>query len=244
MMRQKGFTLIEMMVALVIGLLLIAGTLSVFLGTKQSYRMTNGLTVMQATGRATLSLLGRDIMMAGFPQSEGIDTFVSGAGLTVDGGGNNSDRFTVQYRSTRDCLNTAGGTPVYTDGEQYAKNRYYIQNGDLWCDALAEDDSVVASGLLVEGIENLQILYGEDNVGGDDVTNATRYVTAGNVTDWDNVVSAKIGFVVNSQGNIAKTDDDSTFSLVGQAATDPAADRMRRRAYTTTVVIRNRMQES
>jgi len=243
-MRQKGFTLVEMMIAIVIGMLLIAGTLSVFLSTKQGYRMVTGMSLMQATGRATLDLLGRDIMMAGFPQSRGIQPFISGAGLTQDGGGNNSDMFTVHYQSTTDCLNTAGGTPVYADGQRYARNRYYIQGGDLMCDALAEDNSVLNTGVMVDGIENMQVLYGEDNDAADGITNATRYVTAGNVTNWDNVVSVKIGFIANSQNVIATSDDTATFSLVGQTATAATADRLRRRAYSSTVVIRNRMQES
>lgn len=243
-MRQKGFTIVEMMVAIVIGMFLVAGTLSVFLSTKQGYRMVTGMSLMQATGRATLDLLARDIMMAGFPQSFGIETFVPGAGLTQDGGGNNSDMFTVRYQSTTDCLNTAGGTPVYGDGQRYAKNRYFIQNGDLRCQALAEDNSVLNTGVMVNGIENMQVLFGEDNNAADGVTNATRYVTAGNVTDWNNVVSVKVGFLVNSQNNMATTNDTATFSIIGQTATAASADRMRRRAYSTTVVIRNRIQQS
>lgn len=240
-MRQKGFTLVEMMIAIVIGLLLIAGTLSVFLSTKQGYRMVSGLSLMQSTGRATLDLLVGDIMMAGFPQSSGIETFVSGAGFTQDGGGSNSDMFTVRFQSTTDCLNTAGGTPVYADGQQYAKNKYFIQNGNLMCAALAENNSVLNTGVVVSGIENMQVLYGEDNDPADSVTNATRYVTAGNVADWNNVVSVKIGFIANSQGNIATSDDTASFSLLGQTATAASSDRLRRRAYSTTVVIRNRM---
>lgn len=242
-MRQKGFTLVEMMIAIVIGLLLIAGTMGVFLTTKQGYRMTNGLSLMQSTGRATLDLLTHDIMMAGYPESSGIETFVTGAGFTQDGGGNASDMFTVRYQTKTDCLDTPGGTPVYADGNQYAKNRYFIKNGDLMCESLKEDNTVFAAAqVIVPGIENMQVLYGEDNNAADGITNATRYVTAGNVIDWNNVVSVKIGFVVDSQGVIATTDDTATFSLLGQTATAAANDRMRRRAYSTTAVIRNRME--
>ena len=206
--------------------------------------MTTGLSLMQSTGRATLDLLSRDIMMAGFPQSSGIETFIPGAGFTQDGGGNNSDMFTVRYQSTTDCLNSAAGTPVYADGNQYAKNRYFVQNGNLMCQTLAEDNSLLQTGIMVAGIENLQILYGEDNDATDGTTNATRYVTAGNVTNWNNVVSVKIGFIVNSQGVIATSDDTATYTLIGQTATAAGGDHWRRRAYSTTAVIRNRMQES
>jgi type IV pilus assembly protein PilW len=240
MMRQDGFTLVEMMIAILIGLLLIAAMLSLFLSTKQGYRMANGMSVMQATGRATLDLLSREVMISGFPQVSLADTFVPA--LTIDGGGAASDTFTVHYRSPTDCRGNVPA-PVYPDGEQYARNQYYVQNGNLMCQARAEDNSALGGAVtLVEGIENLQILYGEDTDTTDGVTNARRYVTAGNVVNWANVVSARIGIVVNSQQNIATSGDTATFSLIGQTAIAASGDRQRRRAYSTTVVIRNRMQ--
>lgn len=238
-MRQKGFTLVELMIAVVLGLLVIAGGVSMYLGSKQGYRLANGLSLMQATGRATLDLLAREIMISGYPQEDAIDSFVPA--YSADGGGSVSDTFTVHYRSTTDCLGNV--TPVYANGEQYARNQYFVQNDNLVCQPRAEDGSASGSAdTVVAGIENLQILFGEDTVTADGVTNATRYVSAGNVTNWDNVVSARIGIVVNSGEAIATSNDTSTFSLIGQPAIAAAGDRLRRRAYSTTVVIRNRMQ--
>jgi type IV pilus assembly protein PilW len=238
-MREKGFTLIELMIAVVLGLLLIAGTMTVFVSTKQGYRLENGLSLMQATGRATLDLLAKEVTMAGFPQENNIETFIPA--MTTDGGGSSSDQFAIRYQSDTDCLN---GTPtVYADGKRYAKNMYFIQNNALVCRTLAEDDSTIAEAVVVQGVENMQLLYGEDNID-DSVTNATRYVTAGNVIDWDNVVSVRIGIIVNSQSVVATSNDDVTYTLFGQTPIAAGADRMRRRAYTTTAVIRNRMQNS
>jgi len=237
-MREKGFTLIELMIALVLGLILIAGALTVFVSTKQGYRLEQGMTLMQSTGRATLDFLSREISMAGFPQSSAIESFVPGE--TSDGGGSNSDQFTVRYRSNTDCLNAA--TPVYADGERYARNRYFIQNGALRCRTLAEDGSTLDEAAIVQGVENMQLLYGEDTNAIDGETNATKYVTAGNVTNWNMVVSVRIGLLVSSQDVIATTDDTVSYELLGQTTVAAANDKMRRRAYSSTVVIRNRMQ--
>jgi type IV pilus assembly protein PilW len=246
-MQEKGFTLIELMIAIVLGLLLIAGVMTVFVSTKQGYRLENGLSLMQSTGRATLDLLSREIMMAGYPQSQNIESFIPA--MTKDGGGSDSDQFAVRYQSDTDCLN--GTPPVYADGKRYAKNMYFIQNNALVCRTLAEDDSTIAEAAIVQGVENMQLLYGEDTTPGDDVTNATRYVTAcpesgtcsdDNVANWDNVVSVRIGIVVNSQSSIATTNDNVAYTLFRQPTIAAGADRMRRRAYTTTAVIRNRMQ--
>jgi type IV pilus assembly protein PilW len=239
-MKQKGFTLVELMIAIVLGLLLMAGAVSIFMSTKQGYRLESGLSLMQATGRGTMDLLAREVMMAGFPQVREIETFIPA--MTTDGGGSSSDQFAVRYQSDTDCLN--GATPVYADGERYAKNMYFIDvDNNLRCRTLAEDDSTILEAVVVQGVENLQLLYGEDNIAADSVVNATRYVTAGNVTDWDNVVSVRIGVIVNSQSAVATSDDNVIYSLFGQAAAAAGADRMRRRAYTTTAVIRNRMQQ-
>ena len=63
---QEGFSLVEMMVALVIGLLLIAGVLQVFLSSKVTYSMQSGLSKVQENGRFAISLLSRDIRQAAY----------------------------------------------------------------------------------------------------------------------------------------------------------------------------------
>jgi hypothetical protein len=128
---------------------------------------------------------------------------------------------------------------------------YFVQGNALWCRTLAENDSTIDEAAIVQGVENIQLLYGEDTVPGDDVRNATRYVTAcpasgicssDDVADWDDVVSVRIGIVVDSQSNIATTDDAVAYTLFRQPTIAAVADRQRRRAYTTTAVIRNRME--
>ena len=239
-MKEKGFTLTEMLIAIVLGMVLIAGTLSVYMSAKQGYRMGQGMTLMQATGRATLDFLSRELSMAGFPQASAIESFLPA--MVGDGGGNNSDVVAVRYRTPVNCFGTA--TPVYADGVQYAKNMYFVQNNALVCRTLAEDDSTLAEATIIPGVENIQLLYGEDTDATDSATNATKYVSAGNVVNWGNVVSVKIGVLVNSQSDIATSDDEVAYDLQGQTQIAAANDHMRRRAYSTTVVVRNRMQGS
>ena len=178
--------------------------------------------------------------MAGFPQASAIDSIIPA--MTADGGGSNSDQFAVRYRTAVDCFGIV--TPVYADGEQYAKNMYFIQNNALVCRTLAEDDSTLAEAAIIPGVENIQLLYGEDTNAADGVTNATKYVTAGNVVNWNDVVSVKLGVLVNSQTDIAISNDEVAYGLQGQTQIAAANDHMRRRAYASTVVVRNRMQGS
>lgn len=64
--QSHGFTLIEIMIAMLIGVLLIAGVLQVFITSKQSYRMQEALSRLQESGRFALDFLDRDIRMTGY----------------------------------------------------------------------------------------------------------------------------------------------------------------------------------
>lgn len=60
-----GFSLIELMIALVLGLLLIAGALSIFLAAREAFRVTEDLSRVQESGRVAFDLLARDVREAG-----------------------------------------------------------------------------------------------------------------------------------------------------------------------------------
>ncbi|MDD2724765.1 MAG: PilW family protein [Methylovulum sp.] len=64
--RQTGLTLIEIMVAMLIGLFLLGGVLQVFVGSKQTNRMLEALSRIQENGRYAMGFLNNDIRMAGF----------------------------------------------------------------------------------------------------------------------------------------------------------------------------------
>lgn len=58
---QFGFSLVEMMIAMVLGLLIIGGASSVFLSNKQSYRTGEALSRIQEGSRNAFELIARDI---------------------------------------------------------------------------------------------------------------------------------------------------------------------------------------
>ncbi|MEM9689117.1 MAG: prepilin-type N-terminal cleavage/methylation domain-containing protein, partial [Pseudomonadota bacterium] len=64
--RQHGFTLIEIMIAIVIGLILTGGIIQVFTATRQSNRVHEELSRMQENGRMALEVIARDARMADF----------------------------------------------------------------------------------------------------------------------------------------------------------------------------------
>ena len=94
---------------------------------------------------------------------------------------------------------------------------------------------------LIDGVENMQILYGEDT-SGNRVPDA--YLTATAVGNWANVVSVKLALLFATVfEDFTASFDAGTYHLLDTLAFDPtpgADDRRRRKIVEATVSLRNR----
>jgi type IV pilus assembly protein PilW len=59
--RDSGFTLVELLIALVLGLFLIGGVISVYISTQQSYKANENLARIQESARFAFDQMGREI---------------------------------------------------------------------------------------------------------------------------------------------------------------------------------------
>ena len=64
--QQQGLTLVELMIALTLGLIVIAALVAVFSSSNQNYRQNEALAGLQDNARFALDALGRDLAMAGY----------------------------------------------------------------------------------------------------------------------------------------------------------------------------------
>ena len=97
--RLRGVSLIELMVALVISLVLIAGAIQVYLYSRENYEANEGFARLQDTARFALSVIEPDIRMAnnwglvkgaGFVEMRNLNT-ACGLALAVDDPDNTKD---------------------------------------------------------------------------------------------------------------------------------------------------------
>jgi len=250
--RQRGLTLVEIMVALVISLFLLAGLLQMFIGTRQSSRVQENLSRVQENGRFVIDFLSRNIRLAGYRSRSTIEegkSFEDKFGVraiqgTNDDGTNGSDTLTVVFEGEgtgqgdiRDCKNaqiiSSAAVPV-TSSNYFA----VIPNSasgiyELLCAFGPTDPQKQA---ILEDIENIQILYGE-NTNGDAFGVAEYYVPANNVANWDRVVSVRISVLVRTkENNLVAAPQAYSFN----GATVTPTDRRLRRVFTTTITLRNR----
>jgi type IV pilus assembly protein PilW len=64
--NERGFTLIELMIGLVVGMFVIGVIITVFVQSKRNYNQDEQVAYMQENGRYALQLLSREIAHAGF----------------------------------------------------------------------------------------------------------------------------------------------------------------------------------
>jgi type IV pilus assembly protein PilW len=88
----------------------------------------------------------------------------------------------------------------------------------------------------IDGIENLQVLYGEDTDGSGV---ANYYVPANQVVDMGRVISIRFAVVARSYDDNLTAGIAQNFIVLGANAV--AGDNRLRQVYTSTVTIRNRL---
>ncbi len=250
----NGFTLIELMVALVLSAILSATVLQAFIGTRASYRYHNNLVGLQDNARFAIEYLSRSLRMTAYRgntasewilgplvnQLGGVQalTSVDNDNVAANAIKDGTDAITVVYEGNadgyvKDCLGTAIAAGIQVS------NMFSISTqNELQCST----DNGATYTPIINDVESMQLLYGLDATN-DQVAN--KYVTANNVTDTDNVVSVRVGLLLNSrEDNLTQQRDAKTYVVLDQTVYGPGAyanDFKFRRNINLTVKFRNRL---
>ena len=65
-LRQKGLTLVELMIAMTISSILMVGISNIYSSSKQAYKINDEFSVLQENARLAFRFLTQDIRMAGY----------------------------------------------------------------------------------------------------------------------------------------------------------------------------------
>lgn len=90
---------------------------------------------------------------------------------------------------------------------------------------------------LVEGVEDMQVLYGENTDGGNN-RHANTYRSAAAVTDWSRVVALRVALLLRTDRAVAESPQAYNYRYFADAA---PADRFLHRELVISVNLRNRM---
>jgi type IV pilus assembly protein PilW len=214
--RQRGYTLVEIMIALVIALFLLGGLGTLVAGTRRTGTNQMSLAQLQDEQRLAMSILTDVIQSAGTfdtntyytPQDAWPATTVAATGATMAQGqiitGIHSttlpgDTVVVRYATNGSdgIINCVGASSTPGVSATYI-NYFFI---DSATSQLRCSPSGSATGTaLVNNVANMQIWYGVVTVGGT-MNSVDTYMTASQVTAnsaWLNVTSARVTLAFNN----------------------------------------------
>ena len=290
--RQQGLSVIELMIAIALGITLMAASLQFIVSTRQTYELNDDISRIQENGRIAMDILSKDLRLAGYRpplKGDGVlpDFFLKEC---QDSKGNNipcmkdentdieltykdgtkaySDRLAVQFDPPPDdgtettCLGTLAPrdsiiTNIYTIQTVNGVNTLYCQGYDSTEEQFLDN----APMPLVDGIDNMQILYGiaDSNDGDiaaleaqlaktlskeeveDHLNSVTRYVSADRLTndDMPHIRAVRVALLVSNGLADGFSDDRSRRFRLFDGDTITIKDRQPRRIYSTTVHFNN-----
>jgi type IV pilus assembly protein PilW len=254
--RQAGVSLVELMVALVISSLLIAGMVAMFLSGRTSFLTQEQLARLQENGRYAFALMTSEIQESGYHRQTW-DPPQLGFAFTnnsTDGGGTASDQIEVQYESDRDCrdaYNTVTEAALLPDGSAITVPQFYqklirfsvVDNQLVYTCSYGPVNGTLVQQIneaVADGVENLQVQYGED------LTNdlsVNQWVAAGGWNNAFDVVAVRVALLMRTPEAFATEQDAETYDLYGTIVTPVSADaadnRRLRRVFAGEVNLRN-----
>lgn len=263
---QHGLSLIELLVAMGLGLILVVGIGTVYLGSRQTYRMQEANARVQETGRFALEVIGRSLRQAGADaniaanaaaitqcdDAGGICTAIMGTDDSVNG--TTSDTLTVEYYAgigqpdsdgdgqpeSRNCLGNIANADVLV------REAFALSGTNLECTATVGAGAAQTQPLVSE-IEDIQLIYGVDS---DNNQSADIYTATPTAAQWPNVLTARVCVMVRSveQGLAATTQRpldcphalDTELALAGTPIPQSGDTRLHR-AFLATFNLRNRI---
>ncbi len=250
MCRSQGFTLIEIMISTTVSLILVAATLTLFANQQEAVRHVSSMVRVQENGRFALDVLARNLRMARYDDKIPVAVLINvEAGVGANGISGQDSPGGAGFSAVADAVTTyyEGGSDIRdcqgreVNENESVKNEFRINDADeLECTAThyeADGDIKIAIPIsaqtIAEGIEDIQLLYGED-VSETGLPN--RFVAAADVTDWSKIVSVRVALLLNSVTPVTRVAETNCMAC---DLFNPAADRRTRAEFTTSVGIRN-----
>ena len=265
---QRGFSLIELMISIVIGMVVVGAVFAAYLAVGTGSRNSRAMAQMTEDVSLAMNILRSHIAMTDYAAPTGVgpgglfttrlsarhvlagcsSAFANpGSGLdalTCSGVG--EDSIAVMYEADQDNSIMSGGSPLdclgnaipaEADGSFISYSRFYVSNGQLMC----LGPGAVAAQALVENIEGMKIWYGL--ISGTAKHQVAYYARASNtnppnLTPYDDAVSVRVCLVVKSENEVM---DNVTSYIDCDGNSTTPGDRRMYRAFTSTIVLQNRM---
>ncbi|NBB12030.1 PilW family protein [Pseudomonas sp. SLFW] len=248
---QRGLSLIELMVAMVIGLILILGVTQIFINNQKSYLFQQGQMGNQENSRFALALLNQELSKAGyrskpirtFPAGSGQGcTFPEGAAVVAAGANALCIRYQAANKGDVNCQGTA-----LAGGDQDTIITPYGQNNPIVVEKISYDSgssSILCSSgstpqQLVTGVAALNFDYGS---GQSDLKTVSGYST----TPGGTIGAVRYTILMMSPGSSSLRDTAAASQALtewkNRFGSSPVETNQIYQIVQGTTMIRNQMQ--
>lgn len=232
---QYGFSLVELMVAMVVGLILLAGVLQILLSNRESFDVQKAMAALQQDARLASFFIENAISHAGYhvelePDLEFI--FRDGIITATEGPGAEPDSLQVFVQAgggVTDC----GGTRIGGASPEVATFGFAVDDdSNLECIGTA----LGADGALVNNVEALEIRYGLDTDGDNSVDTYQASLTP---EESFEVRSVRVQLLLASPQNVLPSPVDQEFVFASGLELPFEADRRAWQMVDLHVALRN-----
>ena len=216
--NKKGFTLVELLIAMAITGIVAGAIFTAFLSQQKSYLIQDQVAEMQQNLRAGMDLMVKEIRMAGYDPYGDSDAGITAAAEKI---------FTFTLVADDDGYDNDSDNTTDEIGE--LKTIQY----DLY-DAYSDGDNDIGRKVgakkraAAENIEEIEFYY--------TLEDATKTLTP---ADPNNIRNVQIAILARSEHEDSKFSNTKTYTTPSGANWGPYDDGFRRRLLSTTVKCRN-----
>ena len=219
-LRQRGLTLVEMTVTILIALFLLAGLFSMVQSTRHTYTNQTQLTQLQDSERMAMTLITDVVQSAGYFPAPQTNTAIGAfpivgtawpAALQVINGtapGGNLDTLSVRFMTNGgdgilNCLGNSNTNPVgtYVTYTNTFRLSAPDASGNRYLQCTLDDGSAgpFTPTNLVYGVQSMHVFYGVHRAATTD-NNVDTYLVATDMaaTDWQNVTAVRVVLTFNN----------------------------------------------
>jgi type IV pilus assembly protein PilW len=261
---QQGFSLVELMIAMGIGLTVLGAVMAAYIASTSTTRTSRAVALMTEDATVAPAATGTGLARAaGTAPADWLIGCDKGfadltqpiASLTCSTAAAGTNAVAVAYEASKentmttvksgktvptDCLG-AGLTETTSGAYKYYQSysRFYVSGSQLYCLGVGN----ATAQPLVENIAEMQVRYGVGGAVSPDTTRVITYTDAAGVAalgPWSRVLAVRVCLVVRSADALPEI-ASSTYRGCDPFVAVTAPDKHLYRAFTTTILLHNRV---